>query len=67
MRRDAIAFIFTFIIFVICDPNYPRNQFEYQKRRAAKPKIVRSADLNGDGIVNLKDWAIFAQHWLEGE
>ncbi|MFC1783493.1 GLUG motif-containing protein [Planctomycetota bacterium] len=33
---------------------------------SAGPTPPILGDLNGDGKVNLLDWAIFCQHWLEG-
>ena len=29
-------------------------------------KGCRIADMNDDDRVNLADWAVFAQHWMEG-
>jgi hypothetical protein len=29
------------------------------------PEIALATDLNGDKKVDLKDYAVFAQHWLE--
>ena len=51
---------------ILPPPTHKRVQ-ELKKKitRLEKPVIIRSADLNGDGIVNLFDYALFAQKWLE--
>ena len=48
----------------------PRTGYEWQKRKVFFAKNYgreTRADFNNDGIVNMKDFAILANQWLESD
>ena len=76
-----ILFVFIVFVIGRVDPNIPAipshfgrvtpnrlhrlQRWHKIKYRLFVPVIVRSPDLNGDGRVNLYDYAIMADNWLK--